>query len=108
MQDVGQGAWNTDRLAPVQPSQPDILTLDLPENTESRRNLARSCTALCPGFALALTPRLINNSFGMYNLSAVILTNRQKALNRLYGTAVLCLSAGSGGRYRAVGRRYQW
>jgi len=76
MQDVGEGAWHNDRLAPVQPSQPDILTLDLPENTESRRHLARSCTTLWPGFALALTPLLINNSFGMYNLSAVILTNR--------------------------------
>jgi hypothetical protein len=63
MQDVGLGAWNTDRLAPVQPSQPDILTLDLPENTESRRRLARSCTALWPGFALALTPLLIINIF---------------------------------------------
>jgi hypothetical protein len=89
MQDVGQGAWNTDRLAPVQPSQPGILTLDLPENTESRRNLARSCTALCPGFAPALTPLPINNILGMYNLSAVVLTNRQKALNRLYGTGSL-------------------
>ena len=76
MQDVGERAWNNDRLAPVQPSQPDILTLDLPEKTESRRHLARSCTTLWPGFALALTPLLINNSFGMYNLSAVILTNR--------------------------------
>jgi hypothetical protein len=76
MQEVGAGAWHNDRLAPVQPSQPDILTLDLPEKTESRRHLTWSCTALCPGFALALTPLLINRIFGMYNLSAVILTNR--------------------------------
>ena len=89
MQDVGQGAWHNDRLATVQPSQPDILTPDLPENTESRRHLTWSCTALWPGFALALTPLLINKIFGMYNLSAVILTNRQKALNRLYGTGSL-------------------
>jgi hypothetical protein len=76
IQVVGEGAWNNDRLAPVQPGQPDILTLDLPENTESRCHLARSCTTLWPSFVLALTPLLINNSFGMYNLSAVILTNR--------------------------------
>ena len=76
MQDVGEGAWIDDRFAPVQPGQPDILTLDLPENTESRRHLARSCTTLWPSFVLALTPLLINNSFGMYDLSAVILTNR--------------------------------
>jgi hypothetical protein len=60
MQDVGESAWhsawNNDRLAPVQPSQPEILTFDRLENTESRRHLARSCTALWPGFALALTP----------------------------------------------------
>jgi hypothetical protein len=76
MQDVGEGAWHNDRLAPVQPGQPDILTLDLPENTESRRHLARSCTALWPGLALALTPLPINNIFGMCTLSAVTLTNR--------------------------------
>jgi hypothetical protein len=71
-----RGAWKNERLAPVQPSQPDILTPDLPEKTESRRHLARSCTTLWPGFALALTPLLINIIFGMCTLSAVTLTNR--------------------------------
>jgi hypothetical protein len=58
MQDVGEGAWNTDRLSPVQPGQPDILTFDLPENTKSCCHLARSCTALWPSPALALTLHL--------------------------------------------------
>jgi hypothetical protein len=63
MQDVGEGAWNDDRLAPVLPGQPDILTLDLLENTESRRHLVRSCTVLWPGIAVTLTPLLVNTIF---------------------------------------------